>query len=88
MKLIQFPKYILIFLIKGYKLLLSPLLPAACRHYPTCSQYAVEALQKHGVFKGGYLAAVRILRCNPFFKGGFDPVPETFPKNKSVGVKA
>jgi len=70
------PKYFLIFLVKLYKLLISPLFPPSCRHYPTCSQYAIEALDKHGVFKGTYLAAKRILKCNPFFKGGFDPVPK------------
>lgn len=69
------PKYILILIIRLYKLLISPLFPPSCRHYPSCSQYAVQALEKHGLFKGTYLASVRILKCNPFFKGGFDPVP-------------
>jgi putative membrane protein insertion efficiency factor len=74
MKYLQ-PKYFLIFLVKVYKLFISPIFPPSCRHYPTCSDYAVESLNKYGVFKGGYLAAVRILKCNPFFKGGYDPVP-------------
>jgi len=69
------PKYLFIVLIKVYKLFISPLLPSSCRHYPTCSQYAIEALEKHGFFKGTYLAAKRVLKCNPFFEGGFDPVP-------------
>jgi uncharacterized protein len=69
------PKYILIALIRLYKIFISPLFPPSCRHYPTCSQYAIEALEKHGMFKGTYLALVRILKCNPFFSGGFDPVP-------------
>lgn len=69
------PKYFFIFLIKLYKLFISPLFPPSCRHYPTCSQYAIEALEKHGIFKGSYLSIVRILKCNPFFKGGYDPVP-------------
>jgi putative membrane protein insertion efficiency factor len=69
------PKYIFIFLIRLYRKFLSPLLPPSCRHYPTCSQYAMEALEKYGIFKGGYMAMVRILKCNPFFKGGYDPVP-------------
>ncbi len=69
------PKYILIIIIKFYKIAISPMLPSACRHYPTCSQYAIEALEKHGMFKGSFYAAVRILKCNPFFKGGYDPVP-------------
>jgi putative membrane protein insertion efficiency factor len=69
------PKYFFIILIRIYKFAISPLFPPSCRHYPTCSQYAIEALEKHGFFKGGYLGAVRILKCNPFFKGGYDPVP-------------
>ena len=69
------PKYFLIFLIKIYRLFISPLFPPSCRHYPTCSQYAVKALEKYGVFKGSYLSVVRILKCNPFIKGGYDPVP-------------
>ena len=70
------PKYILILLIRFYRYFISPVLPSSCRHYPTCSQYAIEALEKRGLFTGTYLAAVRILKCNPFFKGGYDPVPE------------
>ncbi|HMQ80704.1 MAG TPA: membrane protein insertion efficiency factor YidD [Ignavibacteria bacterium] len=70
------PKYLLILLVKLYKYFISPLFPPSCRHYPTCSTYAVEALEKHGFFKGFWLASVRILKCNPFFSGGYDPVPE------------
>jgi uncharacterized protein len=70
------PKYLLILLVKFYRYFISPVLPSSCRHYPTCSQYAIEALEKRGLFVGSYLAAVRILKCNPFFKGGYDPVPE------------
>lgn len=70
------PKYLLILFIRLYKYAVSPLFPPSCRHYPTCSSYAIEALQKHGLFKGTYLASVRILKCNPFFAGGYDPVPE------------
>jgi hypothetical protein len=70
-----FPKYWFISLIRLYKLIISPLFPPSCRHYPTCSEYAIDALKKYGVLKGGYLATVRILKCNPFFKGGYDPVP-------------
>ncbi len=65
-----------IFLIKIYQRILSPLLQGSCRHYPTCSNYSIEAFQTHGFFRGFYLSARRILRCNPFFEGGFDPVPE------------
>ena len=69
------PKYFFIFLVRLYKLFISPLFPPSCRHYPSCSQYAIEALEKYGIFKGSYLSAVRILKCNPFIKGGYDPVP-------------
>jgi putative membrane protein insertion efficiency factor len=69
------PKYWLIFLVKVYKVTISPLLPPSCRHTPTCSEYAIEALKKYGVFKGSYMSFIRILKCNPFFKGGYDPVP-------------
>ncbi len=70
-------KYICILLIKLYRKFLSPLKgKAVCRFYPTCSCYALEAYQKHGFFMGTYLSFGRILRCNPFNKGGIDPVPE------------
>ena len=62
-------------LIRGYKRFLSPMLPPSCRFYPTCSDYAYEAIEKHGLLKGGRLAIWRVLRCNPFCKGGIDPVP-------------
>ncbi len=61
-------------LIRGYQKYISPLFPPSCRFQPTCSQYAIEAIQKYGVFKGGAMAIWRILRCNPFGKGGYDPV--------------
>ncbi len=72
-------KTILMWLIRGYQRFISPALPASCRFYPTCSHYGYEALEKHGFFKGSILTAWRILRCQPFSKGGFDPVPETWP---------
>lgn len=62
-------------LIRGYKRFVSPMLPPSCRFYPTCSDYAYEAIEKHGLLKGGRLAIWRVLRCNPFCKGGIDPVP-------------
>lgn len=58
-----------------YRLFLSPLLGQACRFTPTCSQYAAEAIQRYGALKGSWLAVRRILRCNPFCPGGYDPVP-------------
>lgn len=62
-------------LIRAYKLLLSPLLGPRCRFYPSCSDYALEALHRHGLGKGGLLALRRIFRCHPCNPGGFDPVP-------------
>lgn len=67
-------KRVLIALIRGYQKYISPLIPPSCRFVPTCSQYAIEAVQKYGAFKGGAMAIWRILRCNPFGKGGYDPV--------------
>ncbi len=61
---------------KFYKKFISPLFPPACRFYPTCSEYADEALKKHGVIKGGILSVYRLLRCNPWGGAGYDPVPE------------
>jgi putative membrane protein insertion efficiency factor len=66
---------ILVGLVRGYQLFLSPLLPAACRYYPSCSAYAVEALERYGARQGSWLALKRIARCHPFRPGGFDPVP-------------
>jgi len=66
---------VLIALIRVYQRFISPLLGPQCRYAPTCSQYAVEALRTHGAIKGSALAGWRILRCNPFSRGGFDPVP-------------
>lgn len=66
---------ILIKLIKGYRRYLSPLFPPSCIYEPTCSEYALEAIKKYGARRGGWLAFKRILRCNPFCHGGYDPVP-------------
>jgi len=64
-----------VLLIKGYQLLISPLLPPSCRYQPTCSQYAKEALNKYGLFKGGWLAIKRISKCHPWGGSGYDPIP-------------
>lgn len=69
------PKRALLWLIRFYRATLSPHHPACCRFTPTCSQYALEAVEKYGALKGGWLALRRILRCHPFGKGGYDPVP-------------
>lgn len=63
-------------LIRGYQLLVSPVLPASCRFYPSCSAYALEAVAKHGPLAGSWLAAKRVCRCHPWNDGGIDPVPE------------
>ena len=68
-------KHVLIFLVKFYRKWISPMRHPCCRYIPTCSQYALQALEKYGAFKGGWLAFRRILRCNPLHKGGYDPVP-------------
>ncbi|MCL2106314.1 MAG: membrane protein insertion efficiency factor YidD [Oscillospiraceae bacterium] len=68
-------KQILLAFLRFYQRRISPLFPPMCRYYPSCSHYAVEALQVHGALKGSLLACCRVLRCNPFFQGGYDPVP-------------
>lgn len=67
-------KLALLAIIRGYQKLISPLFPPHCRFYPTCSEYGHQAIEKHGFFKGAWLAIVRIGKCHPFHKGGFDPV--------------
>jgi uncharacterized protein len=61
--------------VRGYQLAISPFLPPSCRYLPTCSDYCIEAIERHGVLRGGWLAVRRIGRCHPFHAGGFDPVP-------------
>lgn len=68
-------KKFLIYLIKFYKKYLSPMKTTKCPYFPSCSDYGLEAIEKHGAIKGSLLAIWRILRCNPFSKGGYDPVP-------------
>jgi putative membrane protein insertion efficiency factor len=64
-----------LWLIRGYQRGVSPLLPASCRFVPSCSDYGYQAIEKYGIIRGGAMAAWRVLRCNPFNKGGYDPVP-------------
>lgn len=73
-------RFLLIALLKFYKYFISPLLGNNCRFYPSCSSYALEALQLHGAIIGSYLTLKRLLRCHPFHEGGIDPVPEKFGK--------
>jgi uncharacterized protein len=65
-----------ILLLRGYQRFLSPLFPARCKYYPSCSEYAVQAIGRYGILRGSVLAAWRLLRCNPFSHGGYDPVSE------------
>ncbi len=76
-----------LWLLRGYKWALSPLLPAACRYVPTCSDYAMEAVDRHGVIRGGLMTMWRVLRCHPFVQGGYDPVVQV-PDLKSEVAKS
>ncbi|MBR4265210.1 MAG: membrane protein insertion efficiency factor YidD [Bacteroidales bacterium] len=76
MKVIQLIRKIFLLPVFIYRAVISPILPDACRHSPTCSQYCIQAVMKHGIFVGFFLAAFRILRCNPWGTCGIDPVPE------------
>ena len=71
----RLPRLLLVLPIRFYRRFISPNLPPACRFTPTCSQYALEAIERFGVLKGGFLAIRRILKCHPFHPGGYDPVP-------------
>ena len=66
---------VLVAFVQGYRMFLSPLLPPSCRYTPTCSAYALEALERHGALRGSWLTVRRIARCHPFRPGGYDPVP-------------
>ena len=70
----QSARSLVLFLLRGYKWALSPLLPPACRYVPSCSEYAMEAVDRYGVLRGGLMALWRVLRCHPFVRGGYDPV--------------
>ncbi|MCK1976109.1 membrane protein insertion efficiency factor YidD [Jeotgalicoccus huakuii] len=76
-------KKILIRAVHFYQKNISPMSPPTCRFYPTCSNYAIDAINEHGAIKGSYLATRRILKCHPFHEGGFDPVPINTKKKKS-----
>ena len=69
------PAFAVIFIIRAYQVMLSPLLPSSCRYIPSCSAYGLEAVERYGAFRGGWMAVKRIARCHPFRAGGYDPVP-------------
>ena len=75
-------KRLLILLIRFYQQAISPYKRACCKYYPTCSNYALQAVERFGAFRGFFMAAYRVLRCNPFSRGGYDPVPEKKEKRK------
>jgi uncharacterized protein len=70
----EIAKQITLLLLRGYKAIVSPWLPSSCRYVPTCSEYAMEAVERFGVLRGGVMAIGRLLRCHPFARGGYDPV--------------
>ncbi len=82
-------KYLLIGIIKLYRMTLSKILPRCCRFYPSCSEYGLSVVRRFGAVKGGYLALRRIIRCNPFSAGGYDPAPGRFslrPEKYGAGL--
>jgi len=75
-----------LYLLRRYKWAISPLFPPACRYVPTCSEYAMEAVERYGVLRGGSKAVLRLLRCHPFVKGGYDPVVKTVRATDDQGL--
>jgi uncharacterized protein len=76
----------MLFLLRLYMMLLAPFVGGACRFYPSCSNYAYEAVARHGARRGSVLAVKRLLRCRPFTQGGFDPVPDELPERKPLVI--
>jgi uncharacterized protein len=79
-------KTCVLYLLRGYKWVLSPMLPPACRYVPTCSEYAMEAVERYGAVRGMAMAMWRVLRCHPFAKGGYDPVKAELDTFRAHGV--
>ncbi len=75
----NFAQRVALCLLRGYKWAISPMFPPACRYVPTCSEYAMEAVERYGALRGGFKAMIRLLRCHPFAKGGYDPVVKHLP---------
>jgi putative membrane protein insertion efficiency factor len=72
--LMRIPQFVVLQLLRGYKCAISPMFPPACRFVPTCSEYAMEAVERYGALRGGWMALMRLARCHPFAHGGYDPV--------------
>jgi uncharacterized protein len=81
-------KLLLIGFIRGYRMFISPLFPPTCRFQPTCSMYALEAVERFGAIRGAWMGIKRILRCHPFHPGGYDPVPEKHNHNCQIPSKS
>jgi uncharacterized protein len=77
----QFAKLVMVQLLRAYKWAISPLFPPACRYVPTCSEYALEAVERYGALRGILMAAMRVCRCHPFARGGYDPVVKSSPSS-------
>jgi len=82
----HFAQRVTLWLLRGYKRVISPLFPPACRYIPTCSEYAMEAVERFGVWRGGFMALLRLLRCHPLVKGGYDPVVTVLPAADDQGL--
>jgi hypothetical protein len=80
-------KQALQFVLRMYKRFVSPMLPHSCRFVPTCSEYALEAVERHGAARGCFLAAARLLRCHPFARAGYDPPPQRFEEHELLGTR-
>lgn len=81
-------KRLLIGVLRAYQYLVSPFMPPSCRFYPSCSHYAVEAVERHGAIKGSWLTAWRLLRCNPWGGCGYDPVPDKREASRTIETSA
>jgi putative membrane protein insertion efficiency factor len=82
----QMAKTLVLSLLRGYKGAISPLFLPACRYVPTCSEYAMEAVDRYGILRGGWMAMRRVLRCHPLVKGGYDPVVELKDSGRAQGA--
>jgi putative membrane protein insertion efficiency factor len=83
----QVAKLVVLGLLRGYKWAISPMVPPACRYVPTCSEYAAEAVERYGALRGGLMGLMRLLRCHPLARGGYDPVVKQ-SENPHLGAKS